>query len=1013
MTPQQIVYKSKSWKDFEKQISTLSYKERGTAFEWLCKFYLMIHPIYKINYKKVLHSTEFLKDKVITKRLGLDSIEEGTDLIGVTVDGRYEIIQCKYKDNKFKNLTAKDINSSISVATGKEASKWVDTILMCSNLHGLTANKRLHEQHRLQFRTLLAGDFELLDKNDFQNIKRAIEGEIPVYASKSPRDHQKIAIGAITTHFKNNNRGQLIHACGTGKTLTSYFAFRAMNPKITLFVVPSLQLINQTLVEWCKESLADGSPISPLVVCSDLSNEKISEHDPQLWLQELGIKVSNSIDDLQQFLSSKRKHKVIFSTYQSGKVLAKNFNQLGKSVDLAFFDEAHNTATSKSRLLGHLLLDENLPIKKRLFMTATPKRLVGKDDRFFSMDDLETYGEVIDEITVKDAIEDLKLLNDYKIVTQLVDNTFVKKLLKENPFVIDHKRLPEEAELKLISSAITLKKTVKQKKIKNIVSFHGRVNRAKAFQKGLNNIYKENFINTYHVNGTQSGTVRQGILEDFANNPPSLVTNAQCLSEGVNVPSIDAVMFVDPKQSKVDITQAIGRALRKGKKNKGDSYIIVPIIIDQKNTDAIDEAYQQILMVLRSMSEHDGRIVEYFKLVAAGQKPPRNFIEIETEHLSEIFNLKEFTNALHVKAWDRFSKLGRRPFAQAREWARTLGINSTDWREFAKTPKKPPDIPADPARAYGKEWTDWRDFLGAPSEQENMDEYIKEYKQNAKGKIIPFPTDEYVTESGYKLGNKMRALQNSYKNNQLPDWKQKTIETELIHEGIFDWDGRDIYAWKKYFEAYKAWKVETKKDVPPKNTKSKGLIIATWYLNQKIKYSEYLGTNTGKKVGPLAEWQVQELESINFLFENKLDSDWERSFKKYKPLIIKYKGKIPTAEKPLTRWISKQRTNYDNENFKRLSKENIKKLESIRYWSWDPFKDKYKSNLKHLIEYINKTGDSNPKQKIRYKDIGIGTFLTRVRTGKIKMKKEDKETLIKLGVKFKPTRTIGSVNYYD
>jgi len=1012
MTPQQIVYKSKSWKDFEKQISTHSYKERGTAFEWLCKFYLMIHPIYKINYKKVLHSTEFLKDKVITKRLGLDSIEEGTDLIGVTFDGKYEIIQCKYKDNKFQNLTAKDINSSISVATGKEASKWVDSILMCSNLHGLTANKRLHEQHRLQFRTLLAGDFELLDKNDFQNIKRAIEGEIPVYASKSPRDHQKIAIGAITTHFKNNNRGQLIHACGTGKTLTSYFAFRAMNPKITLFVVPSLQLINQTLVEWCKESLADGSPISPLVVCSDLSNEKISEHDPQLWLQELGIKVSNSIDNLQIFLSSKRKHKVIFSTYQSGKVLAKNFNQLGKAVDLAFFDEAHNTATSKSRLLGHLLLDQNLPIKKRLFMTATPKRLVGKDDRFFSMDDLETYGEVIDEITVKDAIEDLKLLNDYKIVTQLVDNTFVKKLLKENPFVIDHKRLPEEAELKLISSAITLKKTVKHKKIKNIVSFHGRVNRAKAFQKGLNNIYKENFINTYHVNGTQSGTVRQGILADFANNPPSLVTNAQCLSEGVNVPSIDAVMFVDPKQSKVDITQAIGRALRKGKKNKGDSYIIVPIIIDQKNTDAIDEAYQQILMVLRSMSEHDGRIIEYFRLVKEGKKPPINFVEVSSEYLPEEFDLADFTQKLHFKAWDRVSRLGRRPFEQAKEWVKEQGfIGIKEWNIFSKTSKRPIDIPADPYTAYKKEWISWRDFLGNPTEEDDMKQFIIDYKKYAKGKFDPIPPNRYVTNSGYKLGIKLRSILFSYSKNTLPKWKEELIQ-ELINENIWHWEGRDAFMWNKNYSLYKEYLSIGGSIVPKRGAIFKEANLEAWVQNQKLKYKIRIGLSKKRQVKPLSDTQLHSLKKINFLFEDSYENVWIKKYEEFKPIIEDNKGRIPSVNKEAVKWIQSQKRRYKEQT---LEKNRIIFLEKIKYWSWNIFEERLESNLQKLELFYKETKDSNPKQNETHKGFKVGRFLTLLRQ-KYRNNKLDTRLIKRvesLGIKLKPTRKIGSVIYYD
>ena len=355
-------------------------------------------------------------------------------------------------------------------------------------------------------------------------------------------------------------------------------------------------------------------------------------------------------------------------------------------------------------------------------MTATPKKFVGSNDEIASMDKEEIFGKVVDEITVKDAIEGiggLKLLNDHQIVTQIVDSEGYIKLLEDNPFVVDKVKLPEEVELKLLSSAITLKKVRKEKNIKNIVSFHGRRNRANAFRKGAKQFDDE--LNTYYVDGKQSGTERQNILEEFANNAPSLVTNAQCLSEGVNVPSIDAIMFVDPKQSRVDITQAIGRALRKGDKNKGKSYIIVPIVVDKDNPENINEAYQQILMVLRAMSEHDGRIVEYFKLVREGKKPPKNFVEINSEYLPEEFDLEHFTKTVHFKAWDRVAQLGRRPWEQAREWARGLGINSMEWREFCKSDKKPVDIPADPARAYSKEWTDWPDFLGTESEKEKMD----------------------------------------------------------------------------------------------------------------------------------------------------------------------------------------------------------------------------------------------------------------------------------------------------
>ena len=1015
MTPQQLIYKSKSWKDFENKLSKLQPKERGTAFEWLCVFYLQIEPRYRTTYKRVLHSSEFLKESSIKKILGFtQNKEEGADAIAERYDGKIDIIQCKYLDSTYKNLTKKHIESPLEVAKGNTAKPYVDTILMCSNAKGLTKNEDLRKRHpNIQFRAVLGGDFKELIKEDFNNIRKIIDGSIPEYKSKNPFKHQQIARDNILEHFKKENRGQIVHACGTGKTLTSYFTFRELKPRLTLFAVPSLQLINQTLLEWTKESLADDSPISPFVVCSDKSNEKIGECEPQLWLQELGIKVSNKKEDLDTFLKSNRKNKVIFSTYQSGKILARNIKALNRKIDFAFFDEAHNTATSKNKLSSYLLSDKNIPIRKRLFMTATPKKFVGSNDEIASMDNEEIFGKLVDEITVKDAIEGiggLKLLNDYQIVTQIVDSDGYIKLLEDNPFVVDKVKLPEEVELKLLSSAITLKKVRKEKNIKNIVSFHGRRNRANAFRKGAKQFDDE--LNTYYVDGKQSGTERQNILEEFANNAPSLVTNAQCLSEGVNVPSIDAIMFVDPKQSRVDITQAIGRALRKGDKNKGKSYIIVPIVVDKDNPDDINEAYQQILMVLRAMSEHDGRIVEYFKLVREGKKPPKNFVEINSEYLPEEFDLAHFTKTVHFKAWDRVAQLGRRPWEQAREWARKQNFpGSKEWVEFSKTGKKPIDIPTDPYRGYKKEWTSWPDFLGNPTEEEDLKKFIIEYKKYAKDKFDPIPPNKFITDDGYKLGHKLRSIILSYKNNILPKWKEDSIQ-QLIEMKIWHWKGRDAYMWNKNYEIYCKYIFKYKIMVPKRGTIYNGANLEVWTQNQKLKYKLRVGIAKKRQVKPMTNEEFLKLKKINFPFEDSYEDVWMQNYKEFKLIIEKNKGKAPSSNKELVRWIQSQKRRYKEET---LEKNRIDLIEKIKYWSWNVFEERLENNLQRLELFYKETKDSNPKQNVTHKSFKVGRFLTSLRQ-KYRNKTLDKKIIKrieKLGIKLKPSRIVGSVYYYD
>ncbi len=1010
MTPQQLIYKCNSWKDLEARISKFSPKKRGTVFEWLCVFYLQIDPRYRTTYKRVLHSSQYLKENKFKKILGLTyNKEEGADAIAERYDGKIDIIQCKYLDSTSKNLTKGHIESPLEIANGKNAKPYVDTILMCSNAKDITRSKDLRDRHpNLQFRTLLGGDFKQLSREDFSNIRKVIDNLIPEYKSKEPFEHQKIARESILKHFKNESRGQVIHACGTGKTLTSYFAFRELKPKLCLYVVPSLQLINQTLIEWTKESLADGVPISPFVVCSDKSNEKIGECDPELWMQELGIRVSNKKEDLEVFLKSKRTNKVIFATYQSGKVFAKNISALNRHIDFAFFDEAHNTATSKEKLSSHLLFDENIKIKKRLFMTATPKRLVGTNNRIASMDDEEIYGQVINEITVKDAIEGIggkKLLNDYSIVTQIESTEKYRELLKENPFVVDKKRLPEEVELKLLASVISLKKLRKERNIRNTVSFHGRRNRANAFRQGAKEI--DGDLNTYYVDGNQSGTERLDILEDFSSNPPSLVTNAQCLSEGVNVPSIDAVMFVDPKQSKVDITQAIGRALRKGDKNKGLSYIIVPTIINKNSPDQIDEAYQQILMVLRAMSEHDGRLVEYFRLIREGKKPPKKFFEITGENLPVDFNLEDFTEKLNIKAWDRVARLGRRPWEQAKQLVQELGIKtSTEYRKFMRSEDAPKDMPIFPEQRY-KEWNGWNNFLGTPNIRERNQEFLIYLKLWVDQNTNPVPEADVVID-GYGLGEKFRSVKNSHDKNTLEE--DILAECLTIHPDIFN-KTHDDFNWDIRFEAWKSYKKKFKKDLAPKGTVHNGQRVDIFAAEQKIRYKALKTPTIRRK--PLKEYQLILLEKEGFDFRSDYEKKWLENYESAKKAIIAGEGKIPDKKKYSKdkAWVTKQRTRF---KAGKLTEKEIMLLLKIPYFTFDPFADALKKQMIMLKAYVEDTGDTTIAQSTIYLGENLGGFLTKCRDKFRKGKLEENiiKEFEKIGVPLKPKSKKGFITEY-
>jgi predicted helicase len=250
-------------------------------------------------------------------------------------------------------------------------------------------------------------------------------------------------------------------------------------------------------------------------------------------------------------------------------------------------DEAHKTVGDGYKLFSHLLHDKNLPIRRRIFMTATERRYRGKGYKVLSMDNAAIYGDTFHLLSFKQALEQKRaILSDYRIVTILVSREEVADLIRENVFVKPAKeRWNKEIEAEMLASLVALRKAMRKYPIKHAVSFHSSIQCAEIFRDHnvtYNRAFKkQGTIETFHVSGkTLTGTwVR--IVNEFAATDRGLITNARCRTEGVDVPDIDGVMFADPRRSAVDIVQAVGRALRPAKGNKM-GYVIVPILHDAK-----------------------------------------------------------------------------------------------------------------------------------------------------------------------------------------------------------------------------------------------------------------------------------------------------------------------------------------------------------------------------------------------------------------------------------------------
>ena len=215
-------------------------------------------------------------------------------------------------------------------------------------------------------------------------------------------------------------------------------------------------------------------------------------------------------------------------------------------------------------------------------MTATERVVRGADDEVVSMDDPEVYGERFHQLSFKAAIEARPpIISDYKILTITVTDTLIRDLIRKNRYLRTHKKLGER-EAQALAAGITLQRAFKEQGVRHAISFHRSIRAADEFRDQHEKIVasdrKVQRPACFHVSSHKTTGERSELLRDFRQSPNALITNARCLQEGVDIPSVDCVLFADPKQSVVDIVQAAGRAMRPHP-GKQFGYIVVPIIV--------------------------------------------------------------------------------------------------------------------------------------------------------------------------------------------------------------------------------------------------------------------------------------------------------------------------------------------------------------------------------------------------------------------------------------------------
>ncbi|WP_447369447.1 DEAD/DEAH box helicase family protein [Helicobacter pylori] len=637
-------------------------RHKGSLFEKLSKRFLIEHDSAD-EYESIdLWSEWELRGK---------ESDRGIDMVITTTSKEYIAVQCKFHQDSISYNDIATFLAKLQAGVGEVRFK-KGIIISTSKL----TRAALEEIEQIRS-TGVGIDIDIISEEDFIYSRidwekfdpTKTEDELPLCDKKKPRPHQIEAIKATKEYFSNpkNTRGKLIMACGTGKTYTSLKIMEALDPKITLFLAPSIALLSQTFREYAQEK---SDPFYASIVCSDDKVGKSKDEDnDDINFSELPLKSSTRLEDVlsvHKKVQKENKRFIIFSTYQSA-LRIKEAQEAGlNGIDLIICDEAHRTVgamySSNERddknafTLCHS--DKNIKAKKRLYMTATPKvysesskaKAKESDNIIYSMDDEEIFGEEIYTLNFSRAIA-LDLLTDYKVIILAVrkenlsgvTNSVNKKIsqLEAKGTKLDKKLINNEFVCKIVGTHKGLAKQdliVLDKENKEDYDLQNKTDttpsqRAISFCKSINtsNNIKDSFetimecydeelkkksfknlkISIDHIDGTMNCKERLDKLEKLNE---KVLSNARCLSEGVDVPALDSIVFFDGKSTMVDIIQAVGRVMRKAK-NKKRGYIILPIALEESEIENLDEAvnntnFKNIWKVLKALRSHDPSLVD-------------------------------------------------------------------------------------------------------------------------------------------------------------------------------------------------------------------------------------------------------------------------------------------------------------------------------------------------------------------------------------------------------------------
>ncbi|MHB1523759.1 MAG: DEAD/DEAH box helicase [Candidatus Dormibacteria bacterium] len=921
---------------------------RGRAFERICKWYLVNDPKYRLQLERVWLWNEW------PGRFGPDA---GIDLVAAARDGGLWAIQAKAYDPTHK-VTKSGIDSFLSESGRPQFT--FRLLIATTNLIGAKAEKTLDEQ------AIPAGFVGLsqLEAAEVEWPQRLDDLQPRALRPKQPRQHSREAIAAVCSGFRTRDRGQLVMACGTGKTLVGLWVSEELGCERTLVLVPSLSLLGQTLREWARSA---SNPFSWSAICSDptVGDDDLVEHT-----SELGFPVTTDPSVIAASLSRRGRH-VAFATYQSSPKLAEAFKLGAPAFDLTIADEAHRCAGVTEAPFSTVLDSNAIRSKRRLFMTATPRLFTdrvkrdveGSDRQIASMDDEERFGPVFHRLGFGDAIA-RGLLSDYRVVILGVDDATIQTLADRGTLVAAD-GLPA-TDARTLAGQIGVAKAMRDYDLRRVVTFHRLVSAAHSFAHRFPSVVgwmpederPSGVVWAEHVSGAMSSGHRDtllGRLRDLDPGAHGMLSNARCLGEGVDVPAIDGVAFIDPRRSVIDIVQAVGRAIRRSEE-KVQGTVVLPVLVDPSSTpeEVLESSsFQPVWEVVRALRAHDEilgeRLDELRREIGrldggAPGLPTKILLDLP------VTVGDEFVRALQTRLVENTTARWEQWFGSLQSFVEReghsgvpIGYTAGAWRlgSWVATQRKlgrRGDLLPDRRRRLGAlpgwSWNPlvdhWPDGFGA----------LQSFARREGHASVP----KHHVESGVNLG--------TWVQHQRTDHRKGTLASDraALLEAIpgWVWNTKDE-RWAEGLALLQRFKDREGHARVPDLHYERGFPLGHWVRFQRQRYDR----------GELSPVRQAGLESIEGWIWDDSAERWDRAYALLEAFVAREghalvpQGIVRDGVR-LGAWVSNQRMFFHKG---RLPPDRVHQLEALAGWSWDAVDAQWEANFTALRAFAARTGN--------------------------------------------------------